>query len=125
MVLSPMVASKYTFPLPSRPQTQSSLLVILTSCVKHKSFISNAYKKHGGWGTVDCQSRASHPARLPLHAGTPAIPFPSCVYFITRGYPGGGGLKQFPTTPRLLCKNRSAHAPGTSPGSLHLPRGVA
>jgi hypothetical protein len=36
----------------------SSLPVTLATRVKHKSFISNVYKKHRGWGTVDCQSRA-------------------------------------------------------------------
>jgi hypothetical protein len=61
-----------------------SFRVTLASCVKHKSFISNAYRKHGG-----------------------------------------RGLKQFPTTPRLLCKNRSAHDPNFGPGGPHLPRGVA
>jgi hypothetical protein len=115
------------------------------------------------------------------HAGTPATPVPSIVYFATRGYPGGGYalrkkaflstpclsrvakgspsvvsvlflppvashqslhplrspcsqtcrpivraecLKQFPDTPRLLCKNRSLNDPDTSPGRPHLPRGV-
>jgi hypothetical protein len=105
---------------------ESSLLVTLASRVKHKSFISNVYKKHRGVGYSRLPiARASHPARLWLHAQTPAIPFLSWVYFITRGYPGGGGLKQFSTTPRLLCKNRSAHAPDIRPGSPHLPRGVA
>ncbi len=61
-----------------------SFRVTLASCVKHKSFISNGYRKHGG-----------------------------------------RGLKQFPTTPRLLCKNRSAHDPNFGPGGPHLPRGVA
>jgi hypothetical protein len=69
----------------------SSSLVTLASFVKHKSFISNGYKKHRGVGHARLRvARASHPARLPLHAGTPAIPFPSCIYFITRVHPGVG-----------------------------------
>jgi hypothetical protein len=64
----------------------SSLLVALASRVKHKSFISNSYKKHGGYSQL--LVARFHSARLRVHAGTPAIPFPSWVYFITRGYPG-------------------------------------
>ncbi len=121
----PIFESRFSSFIPSTI-SGISLPVTLATRVKHKSFISNAYRKHRGVGYSRLPvARASHPARLWLHAQTPAIPFLSWVYFITRGYPGGGGLKQFSTTPRLLCKNRSAHAPDIRPGSPHLPRGVA
>jgi hypothetical protein len=35
-----------------------------------------------------------------------------------------GWLKQFPGTPRLLCKNRSLNAPDTIPGGPRLSRGA-
>ena len=38
--------------------SESSFLVTHASCIKRKSFISNGYKKHGVWSTVDCRSRA-------------------------------------------------------------------
>ena len=110
------------------PSTMSGcpFLVTFTSYVKRKSFISKAYKKHRGVGYPQLPvARISQASPLTLHAGTLAIPFRSWVYFITRGHPRGGGLKQFPTTPRLLCKNRSAQFRDIGPGSPHLPRGVA
>ena len=59
----------------------SSSLVTLASFVKHKSFISNGYKKHRGWGTLACGLRAllilrafrytqERPQFLSLHAFT-------------------------------------------------------
>jgi hypothetical protein len=60
----------------SLPQTHSPLLVTLATRVKHKSFISNVYKKHRGGGVQSTASRARFSsARLWLHAQTPAIPF--------------------------------------------------
>src|SRR5271165_7636661 len=59
------------------------------------------------------------------HTRTPATPIRSYIYFISRAHPGGGGPKEFPILPRLLCKNRSANAPGISLGNPHLPRGAA
>jgi hypothetical protein len=38
-----------------------------------------------------CQSRAISFRMTSLHAGTPATPIPSLVYFITRGHPGWRG----------------------------------
>ena len=53
-----MVVSKFPFPPRSLPKTQNPSLASLASCGKRKSFISNAYKKHRGWGIPDCRSRA-------------------------------------------------------------------
>src|SRR5271170_2150569 len=36
-------------------------------------------------------------SRSCVHAGTPATPIPSVLYFITRGYQGGGGLSESPS----------------------------
>ena len=101
-----------------------SSLLRATSSVSPLSAILT--KNTGGVGYLQLPvARISQASPLTLHAGTPAIPFRSWVYFITCGHPGGGGLKQFPTTPRLLCKNRSAQFRDIGPGSPHLPRGVA
>lgn len=54
------------------------------------------FAKHRGWGG------ASSTSPLCAHAGIPATPVPSIVYFITRGHPRVGGYpisQQLPHSP--------------------------
>ncbi len=56
-----------------------------------------------------CNPRRS-PISLRVHAGNAANPFRSCVYFITRAHPGGGGLPSFSvnSVPSALKPTRSS-----------------
>jgi len=66
------------------------------------SFRTNVYKKHGGLPSPlrpnlsTCQYPVTPPA---AHAGIPTTSLLSCVYFITCGYPGGGGILRHRTRP--------------------------
>jgi hypothetical protein len=94
------VGCESSFALSSSPAT-------LSSGVKHKSFICNGYKKHGGEGGGLPSPLLTRHASLPRHAGTPAYPerrlrgvtlptrtpatlILSYVYFIIHGHPGWG-----------------------------------
>jgi hypothetical protein len=107
--------------------TLSPAVATLTHCVKHNSFVCHSYKKHRG---VGCPLIGSRSRLLSLRHSCYAQQRPQPHFahgFTSRfsGYPGGWSLKQFPATPRLLCKNRSANALDISLGSRHLPRGGA
>jgi len=105
--------------------TLSPASATLTRTVKHKSFVCHSYKKHRGVGYPSIADPPSLSSRRFRYARQ-RVQSLSAHGLTSRfsGYPGGGGLKQFPSTPRLLCKNRSAYDLGPSWGGTHLLRGV-
>jgi len=60
------------------------------------SFSSNVYRKPGEGHPVPAQKVVNSSLavrRSCAHAGTPATTVPSMLYFISSGYPGGGGMR--------------------------------
>jgi hypothetical protein len=107
-----------------RTRSESTFAQLLIA-LGFNPFRNNAYEKFGEGPRRSspkvCQLVTSQSSpRRPTHEH-PLTPVLSAIYFTTLWI--REWLKQFPSSPRLPCKNRSANAPAICSGSPHPSRG--
>lgn len=117
---------------PENTATLSSLVVALTSRVKHKSCDCRSYKKHPGWRMPRNRKRTYNAQPLPTfstsstHSTRVSTRNPLCFHTTTHDFRHHGGVRGVFTSfaaISLLCHNHRA-CRATEPGYLRPARNL-